>query len=119
MEVKLVEDKSVVFNLIYVNKYIYDWLNPVLFISDDNYVIEKSNFFKYTLSRLILPYKLDHTKDYTFRYDFNSQEERYERLKKLYFNFIKFSNSKVFVQNPSAGFLSNTLNLTDQKWFLY
>lgn len=119
MEVKLVGDKSVIFDLIYLNKYIYDWSNPILFISDDNYIIEKSNFFKYTTSRLILPYKLDNSKDYKIQYDFNSENERYERLKKLYFNLIKFSNSKVFIQNPGAGFLSNTLNLTDQKWFLY
>lgn len=119
MDVKLVGDISVSFHLMYLNRYINEWSSPILFISDDNYIIEKSNIFKYTTSRLILPYKLGNGENYKIQYDFNSENERYERLKKLYFNLIKFSNSKVFVQNSNVGSLSNTLNLTEQKWFLY
>lgn len=119
MNVRLVGDKTIILELVHVNSSIHDWSNPILFISDDNFVIEKSNYFKYTPNRMILPYKVESFKSYIVEYSFSSETERYNRLKKLYRNLIKFSKCVVFKKDAVAGFLSNTLNLTDERWCLY
>lgn len=119
LSVKIVGEKSVIFNINHVNDSIYDWMNPILYISSDQFLFEKGNIFEYSPSRLLIPYKLLPDKKYEFEYEFITEEDRHYRLKKLYKNLILFSKSPVFKTKLSNVVFSRTLNLYNDDWYLY
>jgi hypothetical protein len=118
LNIKLLGDKSVVFEVEHVNQSIHKWMSPILFVGADNYIIEKSNELKYTTSRLTIPFTVSPKKVYLFQYDFLSDEERHMRLKKLYKNLISFSRSNVF-KDQEVNLLSFKINLSEDRWFIY
>lgn len=116
--IKLVGERKVTMEIIHVHKSIHEFCSPVLFIGN-NFIIEKSNFFKYDLGRLTIPYKIYKDKTYTCEYTFSSDTARYTFLKKLAKNLVLFSKSSIFRKEDHLDFLSNKLNMSGNNWYLY
>ena len=118
IDIKLIGDYTATFQLLHLDSSVHEWISPILFISDDNFVIEKSAELKYTPSRLILPYKVKPNQCYMTMYQFSSDTERYNRLKKLHRNLLLFSKSNVFKKINSSTTIYE-LNMADEHWYLY
>ena len=116
--VKLIGEKTVNFEVIYVGKSVHEWINPIVYIGNA-FVIEKSNTLKYTTKRLIIPYKVQGNKTYVCEYQFNSDKSRYDYLKKLARDLILFSKSNVFYDDDKLNGVSHKLDMIGNSWYLY
>lgn len=118
LNVKLIGEKTVIFEAVYVGSSIHGWISPIIYIGN-NFVIEKSNTIKYSLNRLIIPYKVDGKKAYVCEYQFSSDKSRYDYLKKLSRDLILFSKTNVFYHDEELDGISHKLNMVGHSWYLY
>lgn len=119
LKVDLIDDGKVRFELLFVCKEIHESQYSVLFQSRTGYVFEKLNYFKYKLNRILLPYKIERNRQYVDILDFKNDNNRRYILKKLSKDLIEFSKSDVFYNKEKSKFLSNTLKMNKNYWFLY
>ncbi|MDY0270301.1 hypothetical protein [Trichloromonas sp.] len=119
LKVQLISNSKVRFEVLYVCPEIHSAQYAILFQSRKGYVIEKFSHFKYKVGRLLLPYKIERTRQYVDIIDFKNDNIRYNMLKRLSEDLREFSRCDIFNDMDKSSFLTYKLKMDKDFWFLY
>lgn len=118
-KVELIGNSGVTIELLNVNDCIHKYHSIVIFVSKNGYVFEKSEYFKYTKTRLMIPYEIKPTRRYVCNLEFDNDEVRHYYLKKFAKSLLELSDGTVFSSMPKSKLISNKLSMSGKFWFLY